>query len=85
MIDRPFKPGEKVLAKVNGVETVLVFSLETSEKHDRRDHCWRYDAPYFPNVPKDFKVEPIEFVKSATPRVPDAKQFLSLQPQPEEQ
>lgn len=85
MIDRPFKPGERVLANVEGKETVLVFSLETEEKGDRRDHCWRYDAPHYPIVPKNLKVEAIEFVKSAPPRVPDAKQFLSLQPQPEEQ
>jgi len=63
MIDRPFKPGERVAALVNGEHTHLVFSLETEEKGDRRDYCWRYDLPYFPIVPKDYKVEPIDFVK----------------------
>lgn len=85
MIDRPFRPGERVLANVEGKETVLIFSLETEEKGDRRDYCWRYDTPYYPIVPKNLKVEAIEFVKSATTGAPDAKQFLSLQPQPEEQ
>lgn len=70
MIDRPFRPGERVTALVNGEHAHLVFSLETEEKGDRRDHCWRYDLPNFPIVPKSYKVEPIEIVKLKS-RSPD--------------
>lgn len=85
MIDRPLKPGERLIALVDGVETAVVFSLETEEKGDRRDHCFRYDKPYFPIVPKDCKAEPIKFQESSTPRVPSAKKFLRLQDQTQEQ
>lgn len=54
-----YKPGQRIVAMVGGVEMVVILSLETEEKGDRRDHCWRYDKPYFPIVPKDIKVEPI--------------------------
>lgn len=64
----PYRPGQRILAKVNGRKMVVVLSLETETKGDRRDHCFRYDKPYFPIIPKDANVELI-----APYRGPDKK------------
>ena len=69
----PLKPGQRLLAKVDGKKAFLVFSLETEEKGDNRDHCYRYDRPYFPIVPKDSKVEVIKLRSRRFPKVPSPK------------
>lgn len=67
------KPGQRLIATVDGKKTKVVFSLETEEKGDRRDHCFRYDKPYFPIVPKDCKVVPIKLQEREWKNVPSAK------------
>lgn len=46
------KPGQKTRAMVEGREVVVILSLETEEKGDRRDHCWRRDEPWYPIIPR---------------------------------
>jgi hypothetical protein len=58
-----YRPGQKVLALVDGVEQVVILSLETEEKGDRRDHCWRYCQPWYPIIPRSVTVEPIRAFK----------------------
>jgi hypothetical protein len=58
---------------VDGKRTKLVFSLETEEKGDRRDHCFRYDKPYFPIVPKDCKVVVLSLQGRMWKNVPNVK------------
>lgn len=67
------KPGQRLIATVDGKRTKLVFSLETEEKGDRRDHCFRYDKPYFPIVPKDFKVVVLSLQGRVWKNVPNVK------------
>ena len=73
MMEDTLKPGQRLIATVDGKKTKLVFSLETEEKGDRRDHCFRYDKPYFPIVPKDCKVVPIKLQEREWKKVPSAK------------
>lgn len=51
------RPGQRIRAKVNGRNAIVVLSLETEEKGDRRDHCYRWNKPHFPIIPKESKVE----------------------------
>lgn len=67
------KPGQRLIATVDGKRTKLVFSLETEEKGDRRDHCFRYDKPYFPIVPKDCKVVVLSLQERLWKNVPNVK------------
>lgn len=67
------KPGQRLIATVDGKRTKLVFSLETEEKGDRRDHCFRYDKPYFPIVPKDCKVVVLSLQGRVWKNVPNVK------------
>lgn len=67
------KPGQRFIATVDGKRTKLVFSLETEEKGDRRDHCFRYDKPYFPIVPKDCKVVVLSLQGRVWKNVPNVK------------
>ncbi len=67
------KPGQRLIATVDGKRTKLVFSLETEEKGDRRDHCFRYDKPYFPIVPKDCKVVVLSLQGRMWKNVPNVK------------
>lgn len=67
------KPGQRLIATVDGKRTKLVFSLETEEKGDRRDHCFRYDKPYFPIVPKDCKVVVIKLQNREWKNMPSVK------------
>lgn len=85
MIEGPLKPGQRIVATVDGVERNVVFSLETEEKGDNRDHCFRYDEPNFPIIPKASKVVPIKFQERVFPRVPTAKMFVPLSDQTQEQ
>ena len=73
MMEETLKPGQRLIATVDGKKTKLVFSLETEEKGDRRDHCFRYDKPYFPIVPKDCKVVPIKLQEREWKKVPSVK------------
>ena len=73
MMEDTLKPGQRLVALVNGKRMNLVFSLETEEKGDRRDHCFRYDKPYFPIVPKDSKVVPIKLLERKWAGVPSPK------------
>jgi hypothetical protein len=78
MTEEMYKPGERLIAMVDGVETKVVFSLETEEKGDRRDYCFRYDQPYFPLVPKDTKVVVTGRQKREFVNCPDAGKLLTL-------
>lgn len=73
MMEDTLKPGQRLIATVDGKKTKLVFSLETEEKGDRRDHCFRYDKPYFPIVPKDCKVVVLSLQERVWKNVPSAK------------
>lgn len=73
MMEDTLKPGQRLIATVDGKKTKLVFSLETEEKGDRRDHCFRYDKPYFPIVPKECKVVPIKLQEREWKKVPSVK------------
>jgi len=73
MMEDTLKPGQRLIATVDGKRTKLVFSLETEEKGDRRDHCFRYDKPYFPIVPKDCKVVVLSLQGRVWKNVPNVK------------
>jgi hypothetical protein len=73
MMEDALKPGQRLIATVDGKRTKLVFSLETEEKGDRRDHCFRYDKPYFPIVPKDCKVVVLSLQERLWKNVPNVK------------
>jgi hypothetical protein len=73
MMENALKPGQRLIATVDGKRTKLVFSLETEEKGDRRDHCFRYDKPYFPIVPKDCKVVVLSLQGRMWKNVPNVK------------
>jgi hypothetical protein len=73
MMEDALKPGQRLIATVDGKRTKLVFSLETEEKGDRRDHCFRYDKPYFPIVPKDCKVVVLSLQGRMWKNVPNVK------------
>jgi hypothetical protein len=73
MMEDTLKPGQRLIATVDGKKTKLVFSLETEEKGDRRDHCFRLDAPHFPIIPKESKVVPIKLQEMEWKSVPSAK------------
>jgi hypothetical protein len=73
MMEDTLKPGQRLIATVDGKRTKLVFSLETEEKGDRRDHCFRYDKPYFPIVPKDCKVVVLSLQGRMWKNVPNVK------------
>ena len=73
MMEDTLKPGQRLIATVDGKKTKLVFSLETEEKGDRRDHCFRYDKPYFPIVPKDCKVVVLSLQGRVWKNVPNVK------------
>ena len=73
MMEDALKPGQRLIATVDGKRTKLVFSLETEEKGDRRDHCFRYDKPYFPIVPKDCKVVVLSLQGRVWKNVPNVK------------
>lgn len=62
-----YRPGQKVLALVDGVEQVVYLSLSTEEKGDRRDSCWRLAPPSNAIIPKGSKVEPIGIIPYDTP------------------
>lgn len=72
-MENALKPGQRLIATVDGKRTKLVFSLETEEKGDRRDHCFRYDKPYFPIVPKDCKVVVLSLQGRMWKNVPNVK------------
>ena len=57
MTEDSYRPGQKLRANVDGVETIVVLSLETEEKGDNRDHCFRRNEPWYPIIPKGVKVE----------------------------
>jgi len=78
MTEEMYKPGERLIAMVNGVETNVVFSLETEEKGDRRDHCFRYDLPYFPLISKDTKVVVTGRQKREFAHAPSVEKLLNL-------
>ena len=69
----PLKPGQRLLAKVDGRKAFLVFSLNTDNQAGYKDHCFLYDRPHFPVVPKDSKVEVIKLRKRRFPKVPSPK------------
>ena len=73
MMEDALKPGQRLIATVDGKRAKLVFSLETEEKGDRRDHCFRYDKPYFPIVPKDCKVVVLSLQGRVWKNVPNVK------------
>ena len=73
MMEDALKPGQRLIATVDGKRTKLVFSLETEEKGDRRDHCFRYDKPYFPIVSKDCKVVVLSLQGRMWKNVPNVK------------
>lgn len=63
-----YRPGQRVKALVDGKLTGVVFSLETEEKGDGRMYCWRYDAPYFPVIPKSVSVSPMSTMADEPPK-----------------
>lgn len=67
MTEDSYRPGQKLRAKVEGIEHFIYLSLSTEEKGDRRDFCWRYAPPSNEIVPKAYEVEILGTVPMETP------------------
>ena len=76
MTEDSYRPGQKLRAKVDGVDAIVYLSLSTETKGDRRDHCWRHAPPSNEIIPKTSEVTILGKVEMETRGAKSARRIF---------